>query len=74
MVGEVKVDDAVTKEEWSRLPPFNASAVYWDVIVKYEHAGRLHSFATSHTDDDPPELVSDKEEPALPPPPSCVGH
>ena len=67
---------AVTEEERSHVPPFNASAPYWDAIVRSEHACRLHSFATtSHTDDEPPEPApvesSDDEEAA--PPPSCAG-
>ena len=65
-----------TEDERSRLPPFNAEAPYWDVIVRSEHACLLHSFTTtSRTDDEPPEPASmessDDEE--APPPPSCAG-
>ena len=55
--------DALTEEERSRLPPFNASTVYWDVLVDAEYAGRLHSFSTTDIDHEPPL-----------PPPSCVGR
>ena len=71
---QAEVAGAVMEEERSHVPSFNVSAVYWDVMVKYEHAGRLHSFATSGTDDQPPESVSNEEEPALPPPPNCTDH
>ena len=54
---------AVTEEERSNLPPFNASASYWDVMVRSEHTCRHHSYRTD--DDEPPEPVSDEEEPAL---------
>ena len=47
-----EVDGAVTEEERSHLPPFNAAAVYWDVMVDYEHQGRLHSFRTACDDHD----------------------
>ena len=66
------VAGADTEEERSHVPPFNASAAYWDAIVRSEHACRLHSYRTD--DDEPPEPVSDEEEPALPPPPSCADH
>ena len=69
---QAEVAGAVT-EEWSHLPLFNTSAAYWDGMVRSEHAGRLNSFSTNGTDDEPPELVSD-EEPALPPPSSCADH
>ena len=64
---------AVTEEERSHVPPFNAEAPYWDVIVRSEHACRLHSFATtSRTDDEPaPVESSDDEEAASPP--TCAG-
>ena len=50
---------------------------YWDVIVRSEHACRLHNFATtSRTDDEPPEPApvesSDDEEASLPS--TCVGR
>ena len=51
---QVDVADAVTEEERSHVPPFNASAVYWDDIVRSEHGCRLHSYRTD--DDEPPEL------------------
>ena len=68
---------AVTEEERSHVPPFNAEAPYWNVIMRSEHACRLHSFATtSHTDDEPPEPApvesSDNEEAT--PPPTCAGR
>ena len=44
---QTKVDGAVTEEERIRLPPFKALAVYWDVLVDAEYAGRLHSFSTT---------------------------
>ena len=71
---EAEVAGAVTEEERSNLPSFNVSATYWNIMVRSEHAGRLHSFATSGTDDEPPEPASGEEEPALPPPPSCTDH
>ena len=58
----------VTEEERSHVPPFNASAPYWDYIVRSEHARGLYSIATtSRTDDE-----SDNEEAA--PPPTCASR
>ena len=73
-VWQAEVVGAVTEEERSNLPPFNASAAYWDAMVRCEHAGRLHGFRTDGDDDEPPEPVSDEEEPALPLPPSYADH
>ena len=74
---QADVTGVVTEEERSHVPPFNAEAPYWDVIVRSEQACRLHSFATtSRTNDEPPEPApvesSDDEEAA--PPPTCAGH
>ena len=64
---------AVTEEERSRVPPFNASAPYWDAIVRSEHACHLHSFATtSRTDDEPAPVESSDDEEAAPPL-TCAG-
>ena len=65
---------AVTEEERSRVPPFNASAPYWDYIVRSEHVHRLHSFATtSRTEDEPAPVESSDDEEAAPPP-TCTGR
>ena len=64
---QADVDDALTEEERSHLPPFNVSALYWDVMVDYEYQGRVHSFRTAGDDHGSPDEVSDEEAP----PPSC---
>ena len=71
---QAEVAGADTEEERSHVPPFNASAAYWNAMVRCEHAGRLHSFHTDGEEGEPPEPVSDEEDPALPPPPSCTDH
>ena len=55
------MDDALTEEERSHLPPFNA--LYWDVMVDYEYHGRVHSFRTAGDDQGSLDEVSDEEAP-----------
>ena len=43
-------------------------------MVRSELVGRLHSFATSGTDDEPAEPVTDEEESVLPPLPSFANQ
>ena len=38
------------EEERSHFPPFNVSALYWDVMLDYEYVGHLHSFRTASND------------------------
>ena len=73
-VWQAEVVGAVTEEERSNLSPFNTSTAYWDAMVRCEHSDHLHSFRTDGDDHKPPEPVSGEEEPALPPPSSCVEH
>ena len=68
---QAEVDGVVTEEKRGRLLQFNASTVYWDVLVDAEYVGRLHSFCT--TGIEPPDDVFDEEEPPLPPP-SCASQ
>ena len=60
--------DGATEEERTHLPPFNATAAYWDVLVEYKHQERLHNRRPAGDDPGPPE-VSDEEAEATPP--SC---
>ena len=51
---------AVTEEERTHVPQFNASVAYWYAIVRSEHACRLHSYRPDGDDHEPPEPVSDE--------------
>ena len=74
-VWQVEVAQAMTEEERRRLPQFNSSAPYWDVVVEAEYNDRVHNFFTTGTDPELSDKVSDEEEPPiLPPTTSYAGH